>query len=59
MDYVKVVNQLNDLLVIHCTTKVQRRNRRKRDRRRRRRRVEESVPWQWSEAQRIAFNILK
>ena len=46
MDYVNVVKSLNDLLVGHCTTKVQRRNRRKRDRRRRRR-VEESIPLQF------------
>ncbi|MCG8044577.1 MAG: RNase H-like domain-containing protein [Candidatus Thiodiazotropha endolucinida] len=49
-DYAKIVKPLNDLLVGHCTHKVPGQKKKKK---------KESVPWQWGDAQELAFNSLK
>ena len=49
-DYSKIVKPLNDLLVGHCTHKSP-------DQKKKKKKV--SVPWQWGDAQQIAFNTIK
>ena len=49
-DYAKIDKPLNDLLVGHCTHKSPEQKKKKK---------KVSVPWQWGEAQQIAFNTIK
>ena len=49
-DYAKIVKPLNDLFVGHCTHKGPKQKKKKK---------KVSVPWQWGEAQQIAFNTIK
>ena len=49
-DYSKIVKPLNDLLVGHCMPKSPAQKKKKK---------KVSVPWQWGDAQQIAFNTIK
>ena len=51
-DYSKIVKPLNDLLVGHCTHKSP-------DQKKKKKKKKVSVPWQWVDAQQIAFNTIK
>ena len=52
-DYSKIVKPLNDLLVGHCTHKSLDQKKKKKKKKK------VSVPWQWGDAQKIAFNTIK
>ena len=51
-DYARIVKPLNDLLVGHCTNKTSNQKTKKKKKK-------VSVPWQWGDAQRLAFNSIK